>query len=45
MISLDSKHGKSGFYYKEAIKKQDVAQEMVIMVTINLKMEMMDTFL
>ena len=36
---------KVDFIIKKPYRSKYVAQEMVIMVTINLKMEMMDTFL
>ena len=36
---------KMDFIIKKPYRSKYVAQEMVIMVTINLKMEMMDTFL
>ena len=36
---------KVDFIIKKPYRSKYVAQEMIIMVTINLKMEMMDTFL
>ena len=36
---------KMDFIIKKPYRSKYVAQEMIIMVTINLKMEMMDTFL